>query len=316
MLPGEDETLKNEYLIFGAHYDHLGMGGPGSSSRAVDTVGVHHGADDNASGVALLIEMAGRFAGTKGSHKRSLVFVAFTGEEVGMFGSKHFADNSVIDLSKVNAMINLDMVGRLKDTKEFSINGVGTADSLKELATEVSDTNLLKLTFTESGSGASDHSTFYSKNIPVLFFTTGGHEDYHTPADTWDKINFTGMVNIGDLIFKMSSALANEPDKLIFKEAGPKDDPNRPSRRKGLTLGIMPDFTGRINNGLIVDAVSPEKPAAIGGMKKGDIITSIEGKAVNNIGDYMFRMGQIKRGQTITVEVLRNGKKEVLIIKL
>jgi aminopeptidase YwaD len=316
MLPGEDESLKNEYLILGAHFDHLGMGGPGSSSRAVDTVGVHHGADDNASGVALLIEMAGKFAGTKGSHKRSLIFVAFTGEEVGMFGSKHFTENPVIDLTKADAMINLDMVGRLKETKEFILSGVGTADSLKERATAVADTNLLKLTFTEEGTGPSDHASFYSKNIPVLYFTTGAHEDYHTPSDTWDKINYTGMVNEGNLIFTITSGLANEPARLKFKEAGPKDDPNRPSRRKGLTLGIMPDFTGRINNGLIVDAVTPGKPGAIGGMKKGDIITSIEGKAVNNIGDYMFRMSQVKKGQTITVDVLRNSKKEILIIKL
>ena len=316
VLPGEDENLKNEYLIFGAHFDHLGMGGPGSSSRAVDTVGVHHGADDNASGVAMLIEMAGKFAGTKGSHKRSLIFVAFTGEEVGMFGSKHYTDNPVIDLSKVDVMVNLDMVGRLKETKEFQVGGVGTADSLKERATAVADTNLIKLTFTEEGSGPSDHASFYSKNIPVIYFTTGAHEDYHTPADTWDKINYKGMVNAGDLVFKMTSRLANEPARLKFKEAGPKEDPNRPPRRKGITLGIMPDFTGRISNGLIVDAVTTGKPAAIGGMKKGDIITSIEGKAVNNIGDYMFRMGQLKKGQTITVEVLRNNKKEVLIIKL
>jgi aminopeptidase YwaD len=316
VLPGEDENLKNEYLIFGAHFDHLGMGGPGSSSRAVDTIGVHHGADDNASGVAMLIEMAGRFAGTKGSHKRSLVFVAFTGEEVGMFGSKHFTENPGIDLSKVNAMINFDMVGRLKDSRDFNLGGVGTADSLKERATAVTDTNLLKLTFTEEGSGPSDHASFYSKNIPVLYFTTGAHEDYHTPSDTWDKINFTGMVNEGNLIFRITSGLANEPARLKFKEAGPKDDPNRPSRRKGLTLGIMPDFTGRINNGLIVDAVTPGKPGSVGGMKKGDIIKSIEGKTVNNIGDYMFRMSQLKKGQTITIDVLRNNKKEILIIKL
>jgi aminopeptidase YwaD len=316
VLPGEDSDLKNEYLIFGAHFDHLGMGGPGSSSRAVDTIGVHHGADDNASGVAMLIEMAGKFAGTKGSHKRSLVFVAFTGEEVGMFGSKHFTDNPEIDLSKADAMINFDMVGRLKETKDFQIGGVGTADNLKERAAAVADTNNLKLTFTEEGSGPSDHSAFYSKNIPVLYFTTGAHEDYHTPADTWDKINFKGMVNEGEMIFKMTSGLANESARLKFKESGAKEDPNRPPRRKGLTLGLMPDVTGSISNGLKVEAVTPGKPAAIGGMKKGDIITSIEGKTVNNIGDYMFRMGQLKRGQTITVEVLRNNKKEVLIIKL
>jgi hypothetical protein len=292
------------------------MGGPGSSSRAVDTIGVHHGADDNASGVAMLIEMAGKFAGTKNSHKRSLIFVAFTGEELGLLGSKYFTDNPMIDLSKADAMINFDMVGRLKETKEIQIGGVGTADSLKERAISVADTNNLKVTFTEEGSGPSDHSAFYSKNIPVIYFTTGAHEDYHTPSDTWDKINYKGMVNISDLVFKMTSRLANEPSKLIFKEAGPKEDPNRPPRRKGITLGIMPDVTGSINNGLKVEAVTPGKPGAIGGLKKGDIIVSIEGKAVNNIGDYMFRMSQVKKGQTISVEVMRKDKKEVLIVKL
>jgi aminopeptidase YwaD len=316
LIPGEDENLKNEYLVFGAHFDHLGMGGPGSSSRAVDTTGVHHGADDNASGVAMLIEMAGKFAGTKNSHKRSLVFVAFTGEEEGLFGSKYFTDNPVIDLSKVDIMINFDMVGRMKVTREFQIAGVGTADSLKDRAIAVTDTNVLKLTFTEEGSGPSDHAAFYSKNIPVLYFTTGAHEDYHTPADSWEKINFNAMVNEGEMIFRLTSSLANETSKLKFREAGPKEDPNRPPRRKGLTLGFMPDVTGSISNGLKVEAVTPGKPGAIGGLKKGDIITSIEGKTVNNIGDYMFRMTQVKRGQTITVEVLRNSKKEVLIIKL
>jgi aminopeptidase YwaD len=316
LLPGEDENLKNEYLIFGAHFDHLGMGGPGSGSRAVDTIGVHPGADDNASGVAMLIEVAGKFAGTKNSHKRSLIFVAFTGEEEGLLGSKYFTDNPLIDLSKADAMINLDMVGRLKETKDLQIAGVGTADSLKERAVSVADTNKLRVTFTEEGSGPSDHSAFYSKNIPVLYFTTGAHDEYHKPSDTWDKINYPGMVNVADLIFKITAGIANEPAKLKFKEAGQKEDPNRPPRRRGITLGIMPDVTGSIKNGLKVEAVTPGRPGAIGGMKKGDIIVSVNEKAVNNIEDYMFRLGQLKKGQTISVEVLRNNKKEVLIIKL
>lgn len=316
LLPGEDENLKNEYLIFGAHFDHLGMGGPGSGSRAIDTVGVHPGADDNASGVAMLIEIAGKFAGTNNSHKRSLVFVAFTGEEQGLIGSKYFTDNPLIDLSKTDAMINFDMVGRLNEMKRLQVMGVGTADSLKERIISVADTNNLKVTFIEEGSGPSDYSSFYSKNIPVLHFFTGAGDDYHTPADTWDKINYKGMVNISDLVFKMTSELANEPARLKFKESGPKDDPNRPPRRRGITLGIRPDVTGSINNGLIVEDVTSGKPGAIGGMKKGDIIVSIEGKPVNNIGDYMFRMSQVKKGQTISVEVLRTNRKEVLIIQL
>jgi hypothetical protein len=316
LLPGEDENLKNQYLIFGAHFDHLGFGGPGSGSRAVDTIAVHHGADDNASGVAMLIELAGKFAGTKNSHKRSLVFISFSGEEEGLLGSKYFTDNPLIDLSKADAMINMDMVGRLKDTKDLEVGGVGTADSLKEMAIALDDTNKLRLSFSEEGSGPSDYSSFYSKNIPVLYFTTGAHDDYHTPKDTWNKINYKGMVTVSDLIFSMTSRLANEPTKLKFKEAGPKENANQPPRRKGLTLGIMPDVTGSIKNGLKVEAVTAGKPGAIGGMKKGDIIVSVEGKAVNNIGDYMFRMSQLKHGQRITVEVMRASKKEVLIIQL
>ena len=316
VLPGEDPVLKDEYIIFGGHYDHLGMGGPGSSSRAVDTIAVHHGADDNASGVAMMIELAGKFAGTKNSHKRSLIFMAFTGEEEGLLGSKYFTENSGIDLSKVDAMVNFDMVGRLKETKTLQIGGVGTASGLQEKAVAVADTNKLKLTFTEEGSGPSDHSAFYSKNIPVLYYTTGSHDDYHKPADSWDKINFSGMVDIADLVFNMTSSIANDPAMLKFKEAGPKAETNRPARRRGLTLGIMPDVTGSIKNGLKAEAVTPGKPGALGGLKKGDIITSIEGKPVNNIQDYMFRMSQLKAGQRITVEVMRNGVKEVLLIQL
>jgi aminopeptidase YwaD len=316
ILPGEDELLKDEYVIIGAHFDHLGMGGQGSSSRARDTVAVHHGADDNASGVGEMIELAEKFALTKGSHKRSMIFAAFSGEEEGLLGSKYFTDNPLIDLTKVNAMINLDMVGRLQDSSSLQIGGVGTAEGLKELVKSLSDTNLIRLTFSDEGYGPSDHSSFYGKNIPVLFYSTGAHLDYHTPSDTWDKINYTGMVEISNLIFNVTENLANNSERLKFKEAGPKVEVNRAMRRKGLTLGIMPDFAGNVKNGLRADFVTPGKPAALGGMKKGDIITSINGKTVNNIQDYMFRMGQLKHGETISVEVLRNGKKEVLLIQL
>lgn len=316
LLPGEDEILKNEYLIFGAHFDHLGMGGPGSSSRARDTVGVHHGADDNASGVGEMIELAEKFALTKGSHKRSIIFAAFSGEESGLLGSKYFTENPMIDLTKVNAMINLDMVGRLRDSSTLQIGGVGTAEGLKDWIKSNSDTNLVKLSFTDEGYGPSDHSSFYLKNIPVMFFSTGAHLDYHTPSDTWDKINYKGMVKISDLVYNLTEKLANSPDRLKFREAGPKIDQSRVMRRRGVTLGIMPDYSGNVKNGLRADYVTPGRPAALGGMKKGDIITSIEGKTINNIQDYMFRMAQLKHGQTISVEVLRNGEKVVLLIQL
>ena len=316
IIPGEDAQLKNEYVIIGAHFDHLGMGGPGSSSRAPDTVGIHHGADDNASGVSLMLELAEKFAFTKGSHKRSIICLAFSGEEEGLLGSKHFADDPGIDLSKVNAMLNLDMVGRLNDTSMLQISGVGTAAGLKELINSKSDTSTIKLKLSDEGYGPSDHSSFYFKNIPVLFYFTGAHLDYHTPADTWDKLNFPGMVGISTQIFNVGQELANSPSRLQFREAGPKVEPVRYRRGKGASLGIMPDFAGLIKNGLRADAVTPGKPAALGGMKKGDIITAINGKTVNNIQDYMSRMSQLKHGQTISVEILRNGKKEVLLIQL
>jgi hypothetical protein len=314
LLPGDDPKMKSEYIILGAHFDHLGMGGPGSGSRALDTIGIHHGADDNASGVAMMLELAKKFAKTKGSHKRSIIFLSFSGEEEGLLGSKHFVDNPCIDLSKVDAMINMDMVGRLNETNNMEIDGVGTATGLKELVYANSDTSVIKLTLSPEGYGPSDHSSFYGKNIPVLFYFTGGHMDYHTPTDTWEKINYKGMVEISALIFKVAEALANDSARLEFKEAGPKEEVNRYPRRRGVTLGIMPDFAGVIKNGLRADFVTPGKPAALGGMQKGDIITFINGKQVNNIQDYMFRMGQLKHGQTISVEVLRGDKKVVLVI--
>jgi hypothetical protein len=316
ILPGEDEKLKDEYIIIGAHFDHIGMGGPGSPSRVPDTVAVHHGADDNASGVSMMLELAEKFAHTKGSHKRSIIFIAFTGEEVGMLGSKYFVENPGIDLTRVNAMINLDMVGRLNDSTRVQISGVGTAAGLRELINSENDSSIIKLTFLDEGYGPSDHSSFYIKNIPVLFCWTGSHLDYHTPSDTYDKLNYKGMVSLSSLIFSVAENLASAPERLQFREAGPKVDTRRTMRKKMITLGIMPDFAGNVKNGLRADAVDPGKPADLGGMKKGDIITAINGKTVNNIYDYMSRMGQLKHGETINIEILRGSNKMVLLIQL
>jgi len=213
-------------------------------------------------------------------------------------------------------MINLDMVGRLNETNNLQISGVGTAAGLKNLVYAKTDTSVIKLTLSNEGYGPSDHSSFYGKNIPVLFYFTGAHMDYHTPTDTWEKINYKGMVEISDLIFSMSKELASSDIRLQFKEAGPKAQAVQYGRGKGVTLGIMPDFAGVVKNGLRADFVTPGKPAALGGMQKGDIITFINGKPVNNIQDYMFRMSQLKHGETISVEVLRNDKKVVLLILL
>ena len=314
VLPGEDPILKNEYIVLGAHFDHLGMGG--SSSRQQDTVAVHPGADDNASGVGMILELVQKLAATPNSHKRSIAVVAFSGEEEGLLGSKQFVDHPEIDLTKVNAMVNLDMVGRLNENSMVQIGGVGTAEPLKKMIYADVDTTVLKLSLSEEGYGPSDHASFYGKNIPVLFISSGAHLDYHTPADTWEKVNYPGMVKIADVTYKMITDLANMNTKLAFLEAGPKEQASRGLRKKGVTLGIMPDFAGNVKNGLRADFVTPGKPAGLGGMKKGDIITSINGKEVNNIQDYMFRMSQLKHGETISVEVLRGTEKVVLLIQL
>jgi len=316
LLPGEDEKLKDEFIIIGAHYDHIGMGGPGSTSRAVDTVAVHPGADDNASGVSMMLELAEKFALTKGDNLRSIFFIAFSGEEMGLLGSKYFADNPAADLTMVNTMINLDMVGRLQEPGVLQVTGVGTAEGLKEIVMAATDTSGLKLTFSDEGYGPSDHSSFYGKNIPVLFYSTGVHADYHTPADIPGRINAGGMVKISQYIYNAVSALANSPVRLKFREAGPGTGISGAMKRRGVTLGIMPDFAGNVKNGLRADFVTPGRPAYRGGMKKGDIITSIEGIKINNIEDYMFRMNQLKKGQTIQVEVIRNNENKVLTISL
>ena len=312
----EGTTLKNEYVVVGAHFDHLGMGGQGSSSRIQDTVAIHSGADDNASGVALMIELAEKLAADKEKHARSILFVAFSGEEKGLLGSKYFVENMGISPSAINLMVNLDMVGRMKEGNGVQVGGVGTAAGLRDTVISFNDTTLLSLSFTDEGYGPSDHSSFYSKNIPVLFITTGPHLDYHTPFDTYDKLNYAGMVRIGNLMYDIIAAAVNDTARLAFREAGPMAPAEGMGRRRGVTLGIMPDFAGNVKNGLRADFVTPGKPAAIGGMVKGDVIVAIDNKPVSNIEDYMFRLSQLKPGQMVTVEVMRDGKRELLLIQL
>jgi len=316
MLPGEDDSLKNEYIIIGAHFDHLGKGGKGSSSMKQDTIAVHPGADDNASGIGMMMEIAEKFALTKGSHPRTIICIAFSGEEKGLFGSKYFVNNPVIDMSKIDAMINLDMVGRLQESKILQISGIGTSPGFVDIVNMLNDTSSIKLALSESGYGPSDHSSFYSNNVPVLFFTTGAHTDYHKPSDTYDMINYEGMVKVSELIFDVVHHLDSLPQKLAFREAGLKEEESSPMRGKGATLGIMPDFNGIEKNGLRADIVTPGKPAANGGMKNGDIITAINGKAINNIYDYMAKMGELKAGEVITVEIIRNGNNMTLLLQL
>ncbi|MBN2355704.1 M20/M25/M40 family metallo-hydrolase [candidate division KSB1 bacterium] len=316
MLSGKNAQLKNEHVVLGAHYDHLGMGGPGSGSRRPDTLAVHNGADDNASGVAALLEIAQKLATATKELDRSIIFTAFTAEEMGTLGSRYFTDNPLVDLNNMTLMINMDMIGRLDDsTKAFNISGTGTALGLEEMVKDAVKKYGLHPTLNPEGYGPSDHAPFYNSNIPVLSFMTSIHEDYHTPEDDFDKINAQGEKIIADFICEMTMEIANRPERLAYQEAGPKAPPPM-GRRFKVTLGIMPDFISSGTQGLRAEAVLPGRPAARAGMQKGDIIISMEGKPVKDIYEYMNRLADFRVGQRISVEVVRDGQKHILIVEL
>jgi len=314
-IEGSDPLLKNEYVIIGAHYDHLGMGGPGSSSRRPDTIAVHNGADDNASGVSALLEIAGKLKNNQALLRRSIILVAFGAEEMGLLGSKYFVNHPPVALSQMDAMVNLDMVGRLDTLKGIQIGGTGTSVEADSLIRLCNNHDRFKLILNQEGSGPSDHSSFYGKNIPVFFITTGAHQDYHTPDDDVERINFPGLTSVTEFAYRLILDIDNNPRKLAYREAGPKETPTANYRFK-VTLGFMPDFSSTDVEGVRVDFVTKGKAAERGGIKNGDIITAIDGLAVKNIYDYMYRLSKLSKNQIISVELLRNGQKEVLIIHL
>jgi hypothetical protein len=317
MIEGTDPVLKNEYIVVGGHYDHLGFGGPGTGSRMPDTVAIHNGADDNASGTAMVIELAGKLAAEKNQLKRSIIFISFSGEEMGLLGSKYFVDHSPVDLKKIKAMFNFDMVGRFdKEKNSISISGTGTSLEADSIIRIYEKGLPFTVTHSPDGYGPSDHASFYASNIPVFFFTTGSHMDYHTPFDKANKLDYQKEKEIGDFSCNLIMNVDNMPKALTFHESGRKEGYSRGGRRLKVTLGIMPDFAGTEKKGLRVDGVTKDGPAYRGGMLKGDIITAINGLSVGNIYEYMSRLGKLKQGQTINVEVIRNGKNEILIIQL
>ena len=311
--PGE---LRDEYILIGAHYDHLGMGGPGSGSRRPDTLAVHNGADDNASGVSALLELTERLAASRSELKRSVIVAAFAAEEMGTLGSKQFVDSAPIDLSAVKLMVNLDMVGRLDEQERvLTVSGTGTADGFEPLIQELFQEHGFAGRTSPEGYGPSDHAPFYAEEIPVLFFMTPPHQDYHTPFDDVEKLNFSGLKTIADAVYDLVMQINRGPQAPVFQEAGPKT-PQRMRHRFKLSLGFMPDFTAAGINGVRVEVISPGRPAELAGMQKGDIIVALDGEPVRDVYEYMHRLNRLHSGQLITVDVLRDGEKRVLIVQL
>jgi len=317
MIKGTDPELKNEWVIIGAHHDHLGFGGQGSSSRRPDTLAIHYGADDNASGVASVLELAAYFSAPENHPKRSLLFVTFGAEEMGLLGSADFTSDYNDKMGNISAMINIDMLGRMKEDSVLQISGVGTAKELNDIILTVEEEtgNKLNLKLSKAGYGPSDHASFYKNNVPVLFFTTGIHGDYHTPDDNLGKINYPGLETGDEFIAEIIDDIANLDSALSYTEAGPKTSNTKYSRNK-VTMGIMPDVTGSGDDGLAVLGVTAGRPAAIGGMQKGDVIVAIEGKEISDIYSYMHRLNAFKPGQHIVVTVKRNDELLDLLIQL
>lgn len=317
VVKGDNPHLNNEYILIGAHYDHLGQGGFRSNSRRPDTTAIHYGADDNASGVAAMLELFRIVRLNKEKLNRSYIFIAFGAEERGLLGSKYFAEGLVSPNDTIVTMINLDMVGRLKPDQSLQIGGTGTSVEADSLLRLINADLGFKLVFNPEGYGPSDHAPFYAKNIPVFFISTGAHSDYHTPDDRPEKINFEGLSLVTEYVYSLILELDQMPNRLRFTEAGPKTSSEaRHGGTRKVSFGIMPDFAATEINGLRVEIVTPGKPAFLAGMKNGDIIKAINGNPVNDIQEYMYRLGQLNPNEQVTVDIDRNGELLVLIIQL
>jgi len=344
ILPGSDPKLKDEAIVIGAHYDHLGRGGQGSLAQREGEI--HHGADDNASGTAALIELARMFSTQRPKLRRTIVFIAFSGEEEGLIGSSYYVNHPVLPLANTVAMINLDMIGRLNNRK-LVIGGMGTAEewrtiidasnsaqpaialdaspvSSKSSGHQPKDLNKnvsillgfdpkksFSLTLNEDGYGPSDHSSFYAKQIPVLFFWTGTHADYHKPSDTAEKINYNGLARITSFVANIVRDIDKSDKRPTYKVAQVQSTARSTGFR--VYLGTIPNYADS-NDGMLLDGVRDGSPASKAGLKAGDKIVKMAGRDVKNVYDYTYALGEMKGGQEYEVEIVRAGQRMTLKI--
>src|SRR5689334_1773064 len=303
VLEGSDPVLKKENVIIGAHYDHLGRGGEGSLAPKPGEI--HHGADDNASGTAGLIELARLFSAQRPKLKRTLIFIAFSGEEEGLLGSNYYVNHPLAPLTTTVGMINMDMIGRMKDRK-LIIGGVGTAKEWRGL---IEPEKSFVLTLNEDGIGPSDHSSFYLKQVPVLFFWTGTHNDYHKPSDTADKINYTDEAKILGFVARLVKDIDTADKRLTYTTAKSDSAPRAASFR--VYLGTIPNYADT-NDGMLLDGVREDSPAAKAGLKAGDRIVKIGNRDVKNVYDYTYALGEMTAGQEYVFEVVRGSERLTL----
>jgi len=306
-LPGDTD----EYVIIGAHYDHLGMGEQFSMAPSQAGTAVHPGADDNASGTAGVIELA-RWFSSQPKQKRGILFMTFAGEELGLLGSSYYVNHPDLPLAKAVAMINLDMIGRVREGKVY-VGGAGTGSNLRASLEPVLARYPMHIDFSETtGYGSSDHTSFTTKQVPVLFFFSGLHADYHKPSDTWDKIDAPDAAKLLDLIAEVSTELSTEADRPQFVRV---EEPKNPHAGAiagsagsgyGPEFGSVPDFT-EIPNGVRFADIRPGTPAAQAGLKAGDILVEFDGKPIGNLYDFTYALRSKKPGDMVTVKVLRGN---------
>ncbi len=311
---GEARTGKNvvaaldneaeEWIIIGAHFDHLGYGHFGSRYTGEEKK-IHNGADDNASGVAAMLYLAEHLKNSEAKNFNYL-FIGFSGEEMGLFGSKNYTKTPTIDLTKVNYMLNMDMVGRLNEEKVLAIGGAGTTPIWKDELAKI-EVNGIQIKTSDSGIGPSDHTSFYLKDIPVLHFFTGQHTDYHKPEDDSHLVNYKGIFDISNFMLQLIVNVDGK-GKLPFVKTKDESEGRKVSKFK-VTLGVMPDYVST-EEGMKVDSVIEGRAASKAGMQDGDVIVKMGDKEVNDIYDYMEGLAQFKEGDKTTIKVKR-GDKEV-----
>jgi len=295
----------SQTIVIGAHYDHLGYGGDGSLHRSEEKA-IHNGADDNASGVAVMMNLASKLKETNTNN--NYLFMAFSGEEMGLLGSNYFVKNATIPTESINYMFNMDMVGRLKADSTLAVYGVGTSPYFKQVIS--SSNNGFKIIENESGVGPSDHTSFYLTDIPVLHFFTGQHEDYHKPGDDSEKLNYEGMNLISDYIFDIILDL-DDNGELAFRKT--KNESEETPRFK-VGLGVVPDYLYD-GEGMRIDGVSEDKPAIKAGLQKGDVIVKLGDSTVTDMMSYMKALSVFEAGNTTKVTYLRDGKEVTSEIK-
>ena len=355
ILDGSDPTLKKEVIVIGAHYDHLGHGGEGSLAPREGEI--HHGADDNASGTAGMLELARLFSSQTLRPRRTIVFMAFSGEEEGLLGSNYYVTHPIMPLADTVTMINMDMIGRMKDNK-LIVGGVGTAPAWRQalaaanapermrvaiaptspaessrpvqtvgreilrevpIVTGANGSPVVSLSFEKSfdltlnddGFGPSDHSSFYAKQVPVLFFWTGTHSDYHKPSDTADKINYADEVRILSLVRRIVFDIDTNDRRPVYAVA--KSESTGRAGGFRVYLGTIPNYADS-NDGLLLDGVRDDSPAAKAGIKAGDKIIKLAGRDVRNVYDYTYALGEMKAGQEYEVELMRGSERVKLVI--